>query len=95
MPDRLSALDASFLFAEDRTTAMHVGGVMTFEQPVTGPFDVAAFTALIEERLHLVPLYRQKVRTVPGGWACRCGWTIPSSTSTSTCGTRRWPRRVR
>jgi WS/DGAT/MGAT family acyltransferase len=65
--DRLSTLDASFLFAEDRTTAMHVGGVMTFEQPVTGPFDVAAFTALIEERLHLVPRYRQKVRTVPGG----------------------------
>ncbi len=67
MSDRLSTLDASFLFAEDRTTAMHVGGVMTFEQPAAGPFDVAAFTALIEERLHLVPRYRQKVRTVPGG----------------------------
>lgn len=67
MPDRLSTLDASFLFAEDRTTAMHVGGVMIFEHPESGPFDVAAFTELIEERLHLVPRYRQKVRTVPGG----------------------------
>ncbi|SHK61601.1 Diacylglycerol O-acyltransferase [Pseudonocardia thermophila] len=67
MPDRLSPLDASFLFAEDRTTAMHIGGVMTFEQPAGGPFDVGAFTDLIEQRLHLVPRYRQKVRMVPGG----------------------------
>lgn len=67
MPDRLSTLDASFLFAEDRTTAMHVGGVMTFEQPADGPFDVGAFKELIGQRLHLVPRYRQKVRTVPGG----------------------------
>ncbi|MDN5859444.1 MAG: wax ester/triacylglycerol synthase family O-acyltransferase, partial [Pseudonocardia sp.] len=67
MPDRLSILDASFLFAENRTTAMHVGGVMTFLQPTDDPFDVAAFTSLIEERLHLVPRYRQKVRLVPGG----------------------------
>jgi hypothetical protein len=28
--DRLSPLDASFLFAEHRTAAMHVGAVMTF-----------------------------------------------------------------
>ncbi len=67
MPDRLSPLDASFLFAEHRTAAMHVGAVMTFAPPEDGPFDVAAFTALIEHRLPLVPRYRQKVREVPGG----------------------------
>ena len=71
MPDRLSPLDASFLFAEDRTRAMHVGGVMTFAPP-EGPdgapaeFDTDAFAALIGRRLALVPRYRQKVREVPG-----------------------------
>ncbi|MEU7814780.1 wax ester/triacylglycerol synthase family O-acyltransferase [Pseudonocardia sp. NPDC049154] len=68
MPERLTPLDASFLFMEERTTAMTVGGVMTFE---TGsdedePFDVDAFVRLIGDRLALVPRYRQKVREVPG-----------------------------
>ena len=66
MPDRLSPLDASFLFAEDRTRAMHVGGVMTFAPPEDGAFDPDAFVALIGRRLALVPRYRQKVREVPG-----------------------------
>ncbi len=66
MPDRLSPLDASFLFAEDRTRAMHVGGVMTFAPPGGAEFDMDAFVALIERRLALVPRYRQKVREVPG-----------------------------
>ncbi|GAA3230585.1 wax ester/triacylglycerol synthase family O-acyltransferase [Pseudonocardia petroleophila] len=64
MPDRLSPLDASFLYAEHDTAAMHVGGVMTFE-PREG-FDVDALVALIGQRLGLVPRYRQKVREVPG-----------------------------
>jgi WS/DGAT/MGAT family acyltransferase len=67
VPDRLSALDASFLFAEHRTAQMHVGAVMTFAPPVDGPFDPDAFTALIGERLPLVPAYRRKLREVPGG----------------------------
>ena len=67
MVDRLSPLDASFLFAEHRTAAMHVGAVMTFAPPEHGPFDPDAFTALIGHRLALVPRYRQKVREVPGG----------------------------
>lgn len=67
MSDRLSPLDASFLFAEHRTAAMHVGAVMTFAPPEDGPFDVDAFVALIGRRLGLVPRYRQKIREVPGG----------------------------
>ncbi|GAA3076328.1 wax ester/triacylglycerol synthase family O-acyltransferase [Pseudonocardia yunnanensis] len=66
VPDRLSPLDASFLFAEHRTAAMHVGAVMTFEPPEHGRFDADAFTELIGSRLALVPRYRQKVRDVPG-----------------------------
>ncbi|MCF7548499.1 wax ester/triacylglycerol synthase family O-acyltransferase [Pseudonocardia sp. WMMC193] len=64
-PDRLSPLDASFLFMEERTTAMTLGAVMTFE-PEDGFFDVDAFVDLIDSRLDLVPRYRQKVREVPG-----------------------------
>jgi diacylglycerol O-acyltransferase / wax synthase len=63
VPDRLSPLDASFLFAEDRTRPMHIGGVMTFAAP--DGFDFDGFVALIGRRLGLVPRWRQKVREVP------------------------------
>ena len=65
MADRLSPLDVSFLYMETPTTAMHVGGVLTFEQPPDG-FDYDRLVALITERIALVPRYRQKVRWVPG-----------------------------
>ncbi|MBY8850201.1 wax ester/triacylglycerol synthase family O-acyltransferase [Saccharothrix longispora] len=65
MPDRLSALDASFLYLEDATTPMHVGGVAVFRRPRTG-FDYDRLVELIEQRLSLVPRYRQKVVHVPG-----------------------------
>ncbi|MDT7573684.1 MAG: diacylglycerol O-acyltransferase / wax synthase [Pseudonocardiales bacterium] len=63
MTDRLSPLDASFLFMEEPTTAMHVGGLMTFD--ATPGFDPDRFIALIGERLAAVPRYRQKIREVP------------------------------
>ncbi|RKT57455.1 WS/DGAT/MGAT family O-acyltransferase [Saccharothrix australiensis] len=65
MPDRLSALDASFLYLEDSTTPMHVGGVAVFRRPKAG-FDYDGLVDLIEQRLSLVPRYRQKVVQVPG-----------------------------
>ena len=65
MPDRLSALDASFLYLEDQTTPMHVGGIAVFRKPRAG-FDYDGLVALIEQRLALVPRYRQKVVQVPG-----------------------------
>ena len=63
MPDRLSSLDASFLFMEEPATAMHVGGLMTFD--ATPSFDPDRFVALIGTRLAAVPRYRQKIREVP------------------------------
>ncbi len=62
--DELSPLDASFLYMERSTTAMHVGGMMTFE--AVPAFDPDRFVELIGERLGSVPRYRQKVREVPG-----------------------------
>ena len=63
MADRLSSLDASFLFVEESTTPMHVGGLMTFDD--TPDFDPDRFVAQIGERLAAVPRYRQKIREVP------------------------------
>jgi hypothetical protein len=65
MADRLSALDVSFLYLEEPTTPMHVGGAAVFEPP-PGGFDHDRLVDLIERRIALVPRYRQKVRWVPG-----------------------------
>ena len=67
MTDRLSATDASFLYAEDAGTPMHVGGVVILKPDADGPeFQYSEIIDLIESRLDLVPRYRQKVRFVPG-----------------------------
>ena len=68
MPPRLSPLDASFLYLEQPTTPMHVGAVSIFQRPRAG-FDYDTLVELIEQRIALVPRYRQKVRHVPGNLA--------------------------
>jgi len=65
MPDRLSALDASFRYLEGPTTPMHVGGVAVFERPRDG-FDYGQALCLIGQRLAYLPRYRQRVVNVPG-----------------------------
>ena len=65
VPDRLSSLDASFLYLEEQTTAMHVGSVSVFEAPAEG-FDYDRLVALVSARIAYVPRYRQRVRPVPG-----------------------------
>ena len=65
MPDRLSALDASFLYLEQPTTPMHVGGVAVLRRPRSG-FEFDRLVELVEHRLALVPRYRQKIKQVPG-----------------------------
>ena len=64
MADRLSPLDASFLYVEEPTTPMHVGSVAVFRSPKDG-FDHDRLVALISERIAFVPRYRQRVRDVP------------------------------
>ncbi len=65
MTDRLSATDAAFLYAEDASTPMHLGGVVIL-QPEPGSFDYQKVVDLIAARLSLVPRYRQRIRFVPG-----------------------------
>ncbi|HEU4675317.1 MAG TPA: wax ester/triacylglycerol synthase family O-acyltransferase [Motilibacteraceae bacterium] len=63
--DRLSPLDASFLYLESPTTAMHVGSVGVFDPP-PGGLDFHALQDLVADRIAFVPRYRQRVRQVPG-----------------------------
>lgn len=65
MTDRLSATDAAFLYGEDASTLMHVGGAVILG-PDAGAFCYQDLVDLIESRLSLVPRYRQRVRMVPG-----------------------------
>ena len=65
MSDRLSSLDASFLYLEEPTTVMHVGSVMVFDALEQG-FAHDRLVALISRRIASLPRYRQKVREVPG-----------------------------
>lgn len=64
MTDRLSALDASFLYLQDRTTPMHVGSVLIFE-PAEG-FSYEGLVSLVSNRIAFVPRYRQRVRQLLG-----------------------------
>ena len=57
--DTLSVLDTSFLNLESGTTHMHVGGISIFEGP---PLECDALLRHVDERLHLVPRYRQKIK---------------------------------
>jgi len=65
MADRLTPLDVSFLYFEEPTTPMHVGGVAVFQEPADG-FDLEQLVELISQRIAFVPRYRQRVRWVPG-----------------------------
>ncbi|MGY1711111.1 wax ester/triacylglycerol synthase family O-acyltransferase [Geodermatophilus sp. SYSU D00758] len=63
MAERLTTLDASFLYLERPGSPMHVSGVLVLDPPPGGVDDVAA---LVQARLPLVPRYRQRVLEVPG-----------------------------
>ena len=60
--DRLSPLDAEFLHLEDDVSHLHIAGLSVFEGPAPEPDDLAE---LVRAKLHLIPRYRQRVRSVP------------------------------
>ena len=61
-PDRLTGLDASFLALEKGGAHMHVGSVLVFDGE---PPAYEELLELIEQRLHQVPRYRQKLAFPP------------------------------
>jgi WS/DGAT/MGAT family acyltransferase len=60
--DRLSALDAEFLHIEDGSVHMAIAGACLFADP---PPTLEEVEALVASKMHLIPRYRQRVRTVP------------------------------
>ncbi len=71
--ERLSAQDASFLWAESEHEPMHVGAVAVFESgPLRndeGGIDIARYRRAVEAVLHWIPRYRQKLAWTPvEGW---------------------------
>jgi diacylglycerol O-acyltransferase / wax synthase len=58
---RLSSLDASFLYLESNCSPTHVGGMLVFE----GEMSFDRYLRFLEERIHLIPRYRQRLAEVP------------------------------
>jgi WS/DGAT/MGAT family acyltransferase len=73
-PERLSSLDASFLYMETPAMHMHVAGVSVLAPRADGPLTYEDVQRVVEARLHLAPRLRQRVLEVPGGFA-RPRWT--------------------
>ncbi|HLI74443.1 MAG TPA: wax ester/triacylglycerol synthase family O-acyltransferase [Acidimicrobiales bacterium] len=70
--ERLSGLDAAFLAMETPTMHLHMAGVMVLDPRASGRDDVSQspfekMRAVVEERIHLVPLLRRRVARVPFG----------------------------
>lgn len=68
--DRLSALDALLLCAEDESSPLHVAAMLVFESSPAlrtpeGAVDIDLVRRLVESRLAGLPRYRQKLEWVP------------------------------
>ena len=63
----LTALDAWFLYAESPETPLHIGGVYVFEagSRLPGGQGALGLAQTLEDRLHLLPRYRQKIHWLP------------------------------
>ncbi|QSP96108.1 wax ester/triacylglycerol synthase family O-acyltransferase [Marinobacter salinisoli] len=63
---QLSELDASFLYLESETTPMHIGGIYLFDaSEQTTPLTYSTFVAYLRSRLHVVPVFRQRMKEIP------------------------------
>jgi len=63
--ERLSSLDASFLYLETPSMHMHVAGLSIFAPRADGPLTYADVQRVVEARIHLAPRLRQRVLPVP------------------------------
>ena len=64
--ERLSGLDASFLYLESPNNHMHVAATMTFDpSTVEGGYSFEKVRDLVQRRLHLIPQFTRRLATVP------------------------------
>src|SRR5437763_13701675 len=63
---RLTGLDATFLYLENPTTLLHVASTAVFDpSAVPGGYSFEKVLALIDSRLHLLPPFRRRRVEVP------------------------------
>jgi diacylglycerol O-acyltransferase len=66
--DRLSGLDASFLYLESGAQLMHVCGVIMVDpETIPGGYEFEAFKKELSNRVSGVPMFNRKLKLVPGG----------------------------
>lgn len=66
--DRLSGLDASFLYLETPAQLMHVCGIVVLDpDTITGGYSFTSFKAELERRVTSIPAFRRMLRQVPLG----------------------------
>jgi len=64
--ERLSGLDASFLYLESSAQLMHVCGVLLLDpSTIPGGYSFEKLCAGIDERVRAIPAFRRKLRPVP------------------------------
>jgi len=64
--ERLSGLDASFLYMETPTLHMHVAMTVVFDpSTVPGGYSFGRLRSLIDERIHLAPVFQRRLVEVP------------------------------
>lgn len=63
--EQLSALDSAFLYLETRKAPMHIGALHIFSAPDKKNASFEEFYKRVEQRLHLVPVLRQRIVQVP------------------------------
>lgn len=65
---QLTGLDAAFLAMETHAVFGHVGSICILDPSTSpDPFTLEKLTALIEQRIHLIPPFRRRLATVPLG----------------------------
>jgi WS/DGAT/MGAT family acyltransferase len=64
---RLTGIDAGFLYMETPTSPMHVAGLAVYDPSDSPGWTVDAVKEVLQQRLHLAPPYRRRLATVPLG----------------------------
>ena len=66
--DRLSGLDASFLYLESGAQLMHVCGVIVVDPAtIPGGYDFQTFKKELSNRVEGIAMFNRKLKFVPGG----------------------------
>ncbi len=65
--DRLSGLDASFLYLESGSQLMHVCGVIVLDPAtIPGGYEFSRFKEELSQRVSGIPMFNRKLKFVPG-----------------------------